>query len=679
MVDTKTLTKYKCILASFMSFTHNRAVGSEYPRDHVHAMEVLAAVTPNDVVKYLNMKAFGTTEPAGDANPTSARANSLAMDKKAISYFMPNRDVWSMTRSEGNPTRSALVNALIKRVKKKEARKQGVDSQTRRPMRSQEFVAMHDLLNRNVLSAGRRGDGAHDVFWKRYGISAMTNFQFHLIARVDDSTQLILEHIRVHDSFPNALKTRLNWSKNVDDERDAPWQIVLGSLNPVYCVLCSLALWLELNLKLNPTAMNSPYVFCISDDVRVPEGGLKSKAMIQAAFTVLFRRAEFKGEEADGEGGGGDVSMLGSHSIRKYAATFARRCGVTKDEKDIRGRWKGAGRVSDVYDDVELPYPDAKVAEKLCGGGPCFYVSDPTLDATMMNTFVLSRVVPNIRKRLPESACLVLGKALLWMICSPVADEYVPSDFKRDVLSEWEHVRGADYDAELNPIKKMAVTVSGDHGAVFIDMVGMIGEQADGIAGGQHGDGVPGTNNVALRNQLLGMQSGLLSLRQDNLEIKTAINVIKVNLERCFGILNGNIRRIALQPARRRTAGGERDAVEAAEVPGRAAANDLAMMATLMPTPRSLHDLWQEYHHGVGGRKAARLFSHSERGRSKHRYHRRKVVWDLVSRLIRQGDTAETAIDKIYAVYGGQTSVTNIINGLKRDKKDGTLNPNFRS
>jgi hypothetical protein len=176
------------------------------------------------------------------------------------------------------------------------------------------------------------------------------------------------------------------------------------------------------------------------------------------------------------------------------------------------------------------------------------------------------------------------------------------------------------------------------------------------------------------------MQSGLLALRQDNLEIKTAINVIKLNLERCFGVLNGNIRQIALQPARQRTAGGERDeAADTAEVPGRAAAKDLAMIATFMPTPRSLHDLWHKFHHGVGGRKAARLFSYSERGRSKHRYHRRKVVWDLVSSLVRMGDTAETAIDKIYAVYGGQTSVTNIINGLKRDKKDGTLNPNFRT
>ena len=119
----------------------------------------------------------------------------------------------------------------------------------------------------------------------------------------------------------------------MDDEQDAPWQIVLGSLNPVYCVLCSLALWLEMNSKLNPTAMNSPFVFCISNDVRVPDGGLKTKAMIQSAFTLLLRCEEFKGED-DGKGAT-ELSLLGSHSIRKYAAISARRCGVTKDKKDI--------------------------------------------------------------------------------------------------------------------------------------------------------------------------------------------------------------------------------------------------------------------------------------------------------------------------------------------------------
>ncbi len=119
----------------------------------------------------------------------------------------------------------------------------------------------------------------------------------------------------------------------------------------MYCVLvCSLALWLELNLKMNPTAMNLPYVFGLNDDICVPDGGLKSKAMIQTAFTNMFRRAEFKGQ-GNGDGGGGEMSMLGSHRftvIQKYAATFAQRCGVIKDERDFRGQWKGAGRVSDM-------------------------------------------------------------------------------------------------------------------------------------------------------------------------------------------------------------------------------------------------------------------------------------------------------------------------------------------
>ena len=671
MVDTKTLRQYQGILALFMNFAHRRPPGGEYPYDHVHSMEVLAAITPNDVLRYMNLKTFGTEDPPGDANPTGARANSLAVDKKAISFFMPNREKWSAMRMEGNSTQSIQVNSLIKRVRKKEARKQGVPSSARRPILGEEFVALHAILN-------EYGNQGARVCWKRFGISAMVNFQFHLIARVDDTTQLVLEHIRVHDNFSNCLKTRLNWSKNVNDERDAPWQIVLGSINPVYCVLCSLALWLELNLKSNPVAMSSPYVFCISDDIRIPQGGLKSKAMIQTALKVMFKGEQFKGAEEEEAA----AMLLGSHSVRKYAATYARKCGVTKDEKDIRGRWKGQGRVSDIYDDVELPYPDAKVAEKLCGGGPCFYLCDPTLDAAMMNTFILSHVVPNIKKRLPESACLVLGRALLWMICSPVVDEYIPGDLKEKELVEWAHVRGVDVDAELNPIKQMAVVVSGDHGAVYIDVVGNL--EGEEEAGGAGGAVVPGTN-VSIRNQLLGVQSALLAMRQDMLEVKTSNSALKVNIARGFEILSGNVRRMALQPARRVAApvgGGGVVVVNGGggEANADGAEGDLAMMATatLMPTPRSLHDLWAEYLHGVGGRKPARLFSYSERGRSKHRYSRRKVVWDTVSGLVRLGFTSDIAIDRIYGVYGGQTSVTKIINALKRDKKDGTVNPNLR-
>jgi hypothetical protein len=40
--------------------------------------------------------------------------------------------------------------------------------------------------------------------------------------------------------------------------------------------------------------------------------------------------------------------------------------------------------------------------------------------------------------------------------------------------SEWEHVCNANFDAKLNPIKKMAVTVSRNHGRAFVDMFGMV-------------------------------------------------------------------------------------------------------------------------------------------------------------------------------------------------------------
>ena len=394
MVDTKTLERYRSILAAFMSYTHGRSAGNVYPRDENFTIQVLAAITPQQVANYMKMMTFGSENPAPDANPTGRRSNTLSFVKKALSFFMPNREKWSVTRMEGNPTMSQDVNDLIKRVKKKEARKQGAESKTWRPMNNIEFDSLHDVLKRvGDTVVGRDRDGSHGGTWKRYGIAALVNLQFHLIARIDDSTQVVLEHIRVHDRFPSCLKTRLNWSKNVTDERDAPWQIVFGSIKPEYCVLSSLGLWLELNLRTYPPAMVSPYAFAFTDDNRIPEGGVKSKSMVSRFLTQTFKLDAFKKDDGEARS-----LLLGSHSICKYAATYAHCCGVTKDEKDIRGRWKGQGRVSDIYDDVELPYPDAKVAAILCGGGPCYYTTDAMFDTAMVDQFVLSHVVPNVRK-----------------------------------------------------------------------------------------------------------------------------------------------------------------------------------------------------------------------------------------------------------------------------------------
>jgi hypothetical protein len=49
-------------------------------------------------------------------------------------------------------------------------------------------------------------------------------------------------------------------------------------------------------------------------------------------------------------------------------------------------------------------------------GGACYYVIDDSMNSHTLKTFVLTKVVPNIRQRLPESTAIVLGKAVLWLI-----------------------------------------------------------------------------------------------------------------------------------------------------------------------------------------------------------------------------------------------------------------------
>jgi hypothetical protein len=92
---------------------------------------------------------------------------------------------------------------------------------------------------------------------------------------------------------------------------------------------------------------------------------------------------------------------------------------------------------------VELPYPDAKVAEKLCFGRACYnlFLEELSNNVEMeetgasmatTKTFILSQIVPNIRKWLPDTAALVLGKALLWLVFLAYNDShhFVPQSFK---------------------------------------------------------------------------------------------------------------------------------------------------------------------------------------------------------------------------------------------------------
>ena len=75
-----------------------------------------------------------------------------------------------------------------------ELRKQGKESQARRPLTIDEL--------KYTLRTLKEGD---DDVWI-YALPALCSFQFHLIARIDDTCQFMLNELVSHDLFSFALR-----------------------------------------------------------------------------------------------------------------------------------------------------------------------------------------------------------------------------------------------------------------------------------------------------------------------------------------------------------------------------------------------------------------------------------------------------------------------------------------
>jgi hypothetical protein len=135
-------------------------------------------------------------------------------------------------------------------------------------------------------------------------------------------------------------------------------------------------------------------------------------------------------------------------------------------------------------------------------------------------------------------------------------------------------------------------------------------------------------NNHNQTNEMWALYDQKLDVQHEVEELRTKMQSSVTCIIERIGVTNTNIRWIALQPAQR-PCGANGPAGEGAN------AN---FAATLSPTPRTLHELWQEYEFGIGGRKAAKDFTAQDCGQVKHRYTRRKVVWDnIAGKIIRGG------------------------------------------
>jgi hypothetical protein len=147
----------------------------------------------------MSLLAYQTEEPGEGDHPMEAQSTGLEFVKKAISSFMPNRNVQRNVESQtGNPAMSVAVNDLIKMIKKAKVRKLGKKSNLKRDMKRVEFCKCLRLLE------AERGN-----FLKCHRVTAMLKLQFHIIGRADDISNLETIDLRVHEQFNVALQMLL--------------------------------------------------------------------------------------------------------------------------------------------------------------------------------------------------------------------------------------------------------------------------------------------------------------------------------------------------------------------------------------------------------------------------------------------------------------------------------------
>ena len=640
-IDPTQVRLYHDYLRAMMQHRNQR----DYPKMYHFTPTELSAVTPDDIYKWMCLKVYGFEDPDIDDKPTLGRSTSLAYYKKAISFFMPNkRMTWNEITNQGNPTRSAKVNDLIKAVRKKEVRGQGKESSEDRPFELIEIQFIFVVLHSNT------------DFERRYLHSTLFKFQIHMIARLDDTCHLLKSSMMPCDQFDFAVITRLRWSKNVNTEDQAPEQIMLASMDHRYCIHLALAICLEIWIAEGEGRMGD-FVFVGpgTDDEDRPKQ-LKDNAY--RALYAIHTDNSFPLENRS--------SKLGTHSIRKFAYTLCRRQGKHCNDIDHRGRWKRdqQARSSVRYCDKQIPWVDIDICTALCIGGAIKYKLKD--GSGVCDEWLCAYVTPHIAEVYGSAFASVLAKALLWasFFDTESGSSIVPQNIRQRVLAAY-NLLPHRLPNGVNPVEKVFVKFNQVQGRVYATELDSDQGQTS-VAAVQDGE----------IKQLLEVQfARMVAIERKQDDMQNEMRQMKTQMLHQMQTMSRNIGRIALQPVSRvvRVDNEEQNADDAA---GNASENGVPFVATLSACPRDLYTLWQEWEFGIAGRKPAKTFTRQERGRVKFKYSRRLLVWEVLAHLVRAGYTSHAACDKLYEIYGHRT-VSELIDKIRVDKRGNTLHPDL--
>ena len=114
-----------------------------------------------------------------------------------------------------------------------EVRQEGVSSQARRPLEWEEFYLLLVLI-RHLF--------ADSDMW--FFLTAVFCLQWQTIGCIDIVMKLAKGLLLFDTHEPSTLYVKMTWSKNIREEREAPTQILFGSMDPIVCPLLNIVMWL---------------------------------------------------------------------------------------------------------------------------------------------------------------------------------------------------------------------------------------------------------------------------------------------------------------------------------------------------------------------------------------------------------------------------------------------------
>lgn len=597
--------------------------GISYNKDTTFSQEELSVLTPEHIVDFMKLKAYGTSTPTDSMRPEKGRANSLLDYKKKISKFMPLKSLpWHPITLQGNPTRSAEVNEFINSVKKAEVRHEGKPSQATRPFTLNEFIQILDLV-----SSVRAEDASC-----RY--RAVSTLQWQLIARITDVQHMTVENIVLRHDLPGVLFANIRWSKNVNEERESPTQCLFPSTEPRLCCHIALAAHCEYFFDAIPNVCADTHIF-----------GTGKKSDNQWAQSVLRKIIDHDSFKVESTASG----KLGTHGVRKGASTYISNKNVRREHVKLRGRWAMGMGVVDKYIGINLPTPDAMAAAALAGrNGPCRYIVKQEVATDVSESFLLTVVGPNITRVFGNDVGLLLSRALLFA-CIHCPDR-VPKSIVDRVTTELCRI---GIGTSTNPIKRVSFVVVQDDDHCLLEDLG----------DDPNGSVTQGTFNRAAAGSADAILTMLASIRRQNEEHHADI---KSQIDARLDAVTKDVAAIKLQVSRAATIPAFRLGSSAASHGGEG-----EKIAKLIDRPMSLEVLWKEYVSGVNGTKPAREYTAANIRANPTKHCRRNAFWQVVAAWVNAGKTPEQAIDKIYKVYTPLRTVTAILAAMAKDKKTG--------